>query len=106
MDKIKELRKLRRKGHSINELVSLCVIPKTTVWYHIHNIKLLPKYEKTLKAKIGGNTQRKQKRLEVARKNAAQLLRGSDRDLSIAIAMLYWGEGNKKVANLLTQMAV
>jgi len=96
IEKIKELKRLRRKGFSINELVIKLSIPKTTVWHHIHNIKVLPKYIPILKAKRGGSAKRKQKNLEEARKYAQKLLRGPNRDLSIVIAMLYWGEGNKK----------
>jgi len=96
IEKIKELKKLREKGFSINELVVKFCIPKSTVWHHIHNIKVLPKYIPILKAKRGGSTKRKQRNLEEARKHAQELLRSSNRDLSIVIAMLYWGEGTKK----------
>jgi hypothetical protein len=96
VEKIKELKKLRRKGFSINELVVKLSIPKSTVWHHIHDIKVLPKYIPILKAKRGGSAKRKQKNLEEARKHAQKLLRSSNRDLSIVIAMLYWGEGTKK----------
>lgn len=96
IEKIKELKKLRRKGLSINELVIKLSIPKSTVWHHIHDIKVLPKYIPMLKAKRGGNAKRKQKNLKEAREYAQKLLRSPNRDLSIVIAMLYWGEGSKK----------
>ena len=59
-EKIKELKRLRRKGLSINELVAKLSIPKTTVWHHIHNIKLSPKHIARLKARQGGSAERKQ----------------------------------------------
>lgn len=96
IEKIEELKKLRRKGFSINELVTKLSVPKTTVWHHIHKIQVLPRYIPTLKAKRGGSAKRKQRNLEEARKYAQKLLLSPNRDLSIIIAMLYWGEGNKK----------
>lgn len=94
--KIKELKKLRRKGFSINELVVKLSIPKTTVWHHIHDIKILPKYVLLLNAKRGGSAKRKEENLEKARQHARKLLRSSSRELLIVVAMLYWGEGSKK----------
>jgi len=94
--KIKELKRLRKKGFSINELVTKLSIPKTTAWHHIHNIKLLPKYALLLNAKRGGSAKRKQRNLEEAQKFARKLLQSSSRELSIIVAMLYWGEGSKK----------
>jgi len=101
IEKIKELKRLRRKGFSINELVAKLSIPKSTVWHHIHNIKVLPKYIPILEAKRGGSAKRKQKNLEEAKKRAQKLLRSPNRDLSIVIAMLYWGEGTKKRCQLI-----
>lgn len=96
--KIEELKKLRKKGFSINELVVKLSIPKTTVWHHIHNIKLSPKHVAILRSRQGGTAKRKQENLEKAREYARELLKSPDRDLSIVIAMLYWGEGSKKSA--------
>jgi len=101
VDKIKELKRLRRKGLSINELVAKLFIPKTTVWHHVHNVKVSTKYKLMLKSKQGGSAKRRQKNLEKAQKYAQKLLKKSTRELSIRelsiiIAMLYWGEGNKK----------
>jgi len=94
--KINELKKLRKRGYSINELVAKLSIPKSTVWHHIHNIEISPKYGSILRAKRGGNGKRKQIRINQATERAQTLLNGSYRDLSIVIAMLYWGEGSKK----------
>ncbi|MBU3918805.1 hypothetical protein KKC63_02780 [Patescibacteria group bacterium] len=96
IEKIEELKRLRRKGLSINELVVGLSIPKTTVWHYIRDVKVPPKYVAILRARQGGSAERKQKNLERARKRAQELLQGPNRDLSIVIAMLYWAEGSKK----------
>lgn len=95
-EKIKELKRLRRKGYSINELVAELSIPKTTVWYHIQGIKILPKYILILKSKRGGSTKRTKINWEKARERAHQLLKSPHRELAIVMAMLYWGEGSKR----------
>lgn len=97
IEKIKELKKLRKRGYSINELVVKLSIPKTTVWHHIHNVPVSPKYISILRSKCGGNSKRKQKNWEEARKLANELLRNPHREFAVIIAMLYWGEGTKKV---------
>ncbi len=96
VEKIKELKRLRKKGLSINELVTKLSIPKTTVWHHIHNIKVSQKYILILKGKRGGSAKRKRINLEEALEYAQKLLQNPTRELSIIIAMLYWGEGSKK----------
>lgn len=101
LEKIEELKKLRRKGYSINELATTLSIPKTTVWHHIHNIQVLPKYFKILNAKRGGSAKRAQKKWEKAQTTARKLLQGPNKDFLIAIAMLYWGEGSKKVCEFI-----
>lgn len=101
VEKIKELKKLRRRGYSINELVAKLFIPKTTVWYHIHNVKVSHQYIPALMAKRGGSAKRAQKNWENAQRQAKELLQSSLRDYLITIAMLYWGEGNKKVCEFI-----
>lgn len=101
IEKIEKLKKLRRKGFSLNKLAMELSIPKTTAWHHIHNIRIAPKYTAALLANQGGSAKRKQKNLEQARKYAQRLLRGPNRDLSIIMAMLYWGEGSKKACEFI-----
>lgn len=101
MEKIEELKKLRKRGFSIAELVAKLSIPKTTVWHHIHDIKILPKYVQILKARQGGSRRRAQENWEKARKLAQKLLCGNTRELSITLAMLYWGEGSKKACEFI-----
>lgn len=97
LDKIKKLKKLRKKGYSINELSRKLSIPKTTIWHHVQGIKILPEYLSLLKSKIGGSRQKKEKNWEIARQLAKEILQSSHREYVIVIAMLYWAEGSKKV---------
>lgn len=99
--KILELKRLREQGYSINELVQKLAIPKTTVWHHIHAIPLTKDQLLTIKAKQGGSHNRKLKSLETAKITAQQLLLGPQRELIIALAMLYWAEGSKKVCEFI-----
>jgi hypothetical protein len=94
-EKIKTLKRLRKRGYSINELVEKLAIPKTTIWHHIHNISVLPKYAPLLHSKRGGSSKRKEKNIEIARGKAVELLKNENRESLIALAMLYWGEGSK-----------
>lgn len=96
LGKIKKLKRLRQKGYSINELVAKLSIPKTTVWYHVQGVSILPRYVTLLKSKRGGSKERKQKNLEIAKEKAGYILNSPYREHAIALAMLYWGEGSKK----------
>lgn len=99
--KIRQLKKLRKRGYSINELVAALSIPKTTVWHHIRGVQVLPKYVDFLKAKQGGSHKRAQERWEKADQYARRLLASPKRDFAITLAMLYWGEGSKKVCEFI-----
>lgn len=99
--KIEVLKKLRKSGHSINELVRLLSIPKTTVWHHVHDIKLAPEQRKRIHAKQGGSASRKARNIETAHAHAQNLLGGLSRELVVAAAMLYWAEGSKGVCEFI-----
>lgn len=94
--KIKEIKRLRKLGYSINEIVARLSVPKTTVWHHIQGTKIHPRYVAIWKTKQGGSAKRKLRNWEVARLESQKLLRGPHRELAISLAMLYWCEGNKK----------
>lgn len=101
IEKIKKLIELRKQGYSINELVEKFSIPKTTVWHHVHNIKIPEKYSIILRSKWGGSAKRKQNNLEKAKQYAQELLNSSYKEFLIVISMLYWGEGSKKVCEFI-----
>jgi hypothetical protein len=95
-EKIEVLRELRTQGLSIGELMIKMQMPKTTIWHHVHELELSEESLKILKAKQGGSTRREQRNWEDAKERAANLLKGPHRDSVVALAMLYWAEGNKK----------
>lgn len=95
------IRAFRRRGYSIGELVIKFSVPKTTVWQHIRDVSVPPRYIPLLRAKYGGSKQRAQ-RLQIAMdQRATELLRGRYRHLAMAFAMLYWGEGSKKACEFI-----
>ncbi|MBI2063920.1 MAG: hypothetical protein HYT65_02920 [Candidatus Yanofskybacteria bacterium] len=96
IQEIRRIKELRRAGHSINELVRILSIPKTTIWHHIQGLKILPKYTKILRARQGGSRIKKERDMLRAEKEANQLLNAKDRDLYIIAPVLYWAEGSKR----------
>jgi hypothetical protein len=100
-NKIKNLKQLRKRGYSINELVEKTQIPKTTVWHHVHKIKIPGKYAALLSSKRGGSKIRKEKNIELAKIEASEILQSKDRELAISLSMLYWGEGSKKTCDFI-----
>lgn len=94
-DKIEELKRLRSQGMSIGQLVAETQMPKTTIWHHVHKIELSEEHRKILRTRQG-SAKREQKNWKEARERAANILASPYRDAIIALAMLYWAEGNKK----------
>src|SRR3989344_3063982 len=94
LDKIEQLKKLRREGHSIEELVKILSMPKTTIWHHIRGIKLRKKYILKLKANQGGSRLKKERDLIRAKDEARALFDSEHRYLVSLLSMLYWAEGD------------
>jgi hypothetical protein len=99
--KINKLKELRKKGYSINELVSELSIPKTTVWHHIHKITLTPQCASLLKLRTGGSRKRKEKNIEAAKELAEKMINSPNREYLIILSMLYWAEGCKKACEFI-----
>lgn len=95
VEKIEKLKELRSQGYSINELVEKLAMPKTTIWHHIHSIKLLPIYVSRIRSRQGGSRKRKEARIKEAEAKARIILSSRHREAMIALVMLYWGEGHK-----------
>lgn len=95
-EKIEKLIALRQKGYSIQELMESLQMPKTTVWHHVQNVKILPEYLALLKSKRGGSRKRKDIKIIEARSKSLELLSGKDRESILMFSMLYWAEGTKK----------
>jgi hypothetical protein len=93
---IKSIRNDRLVGFTISQLVEKYSISKTTIWHHIHDIELPQSIKTKILSGKGGSTKRKFNQIARAEKEASILLRGNDRELVMAVAMLYWAEGHKK----------
>lgn len=99
--KIKQLKELRETGHSINEIVNLLSIPKTTVWHHVQKIKVRPEYKSALKSKRGGSKIRTQRNWDQAKVIADNLLKSELREKAVILTMLHWCEGHKKTCEFI-----
>lgn len=96
LENIEKLKKLRRRGFSIGELMTTFSMPKTTVWHHIQELKVHPKYIKILKSKQGGSINKSKAEWEKARKEATSLINSITSKEKVLIAVsLYWAEGAK-----------
>ena len=96
--KIAEIKKLRMHGFSIGDIIKKTSLPKTTIWHHIHTIKLSPKYVKLIRSKQGGSKVRSENEWNRADDEAKKILRveGDRKFYASVLSMLYWAEGNKK----------
>lgn len=95
---IERLKFLRRKGYSIEHLMKELSLPKTTIWHHIHKIKLSRAQIKQLRSNQGGSHLKKELALQKAEKDSLLLLSGNHKYLVSLFAMLYWAEGDNKNA--------
>jgi len=95
-EKIEKLIDARKRGMSILDLVKEFSIPKTTIWHHIHTIKLNKSQIKLIKSKQGGSKKRSESQWRDAKTEAEELLKSVDKSFYILFASLYWAEGNKK----------
>lgn len=87
---------MRKKGHSILDLMKMFSLPKTTVWYHTQSIKLTRIQKNILRSRQGGSAKYREIRWSQAKEDAKKLLCGKNRELGIVLAMLYWAEGHKR----------
>lgn len=94
---INNLKLLRKKGYSIHELMDKFSLPKTTIWHHVHKIKLPPEIILRLRT-AGGRTSsaRKKLALEKAEKEASEIINSNLKYHVSILAMLYWAEGDNK----------
>lgn len=93
---IKSIRADRLLGLSIPQLVEKYSIAKTTIWHHVHDIVLPENIRRKILARQGGSNKRKLERIRDAEIEASKLLCGKNRELVVAVTMLYWAEGHKK----------
>lgn len=85
-------------GKSIPEIMSGTNLSKTTVWYHVRNIKLATDLGKRIRSRQGGSTKRRVDDLKAAQLDAEQIVSMSSeaRSISFVVAALYWAEGSKR----------
>lgn len=83
-------------GMSIPELVNKYKIPKTSIWYHVHDVLMSNKKQKLILSRRGGSRLRKERDLLLARKEAQQMLHNVDVKKSgiLIFIALYWSEGS------------
>lgn len=94
---IRKVKALRKKGVSIQEIMSICNMPKTTVWHYIQEVVLTDKQQRELRSRQGGSTRRTQEQWVKAGTHADEVLANTHHlNLTIAVSMLYWAEGNKE----------
>src|SRR3990167_1851527 len=95
---IERLKFLRKRGYSIEHLMKELSLPKTTIWHHIHKIKLTDKQIKVLKSNQGGSRIKKELDLKKADEESIIILSSKHKYLVSLLAMLYWAEGDNKNA--------
>lgn len=93
---ISHIKELRKQGKSVPEIMSLTGLPKTTIWHHVHDIKLPPNLQKRISSNQGGSRKRYIEALDRAGREARRLLSSKHRELCVSSAMLYWAEGSKR----------
>ncbi|AKM78631.1 MAG: hypothetical protein UX49_C0005G0024 [Candidatus Wolfebacteria bacterium GW2011_GWC2_46_275] len=93
---IANLKKRRKAGRSIQELMQEFSMPKTTIWHHIQDITLSEEQAATIRAKQGGSKIRSQKDWAKAEECARELLNGPSKYPCSLVAMLYWAEGSQR----------
>ncbi len=94
---IEGLKQDRLRGLSISQLMEKYALAKTTIWHHIHDIKVPKDKMAEIRSRQGGSKERKEKEIERAQKHAQILLADMDEDIVWLPFMigLYWGEGTK-----------
>ena len=97
LDTVKKLKKFRKQGNSIHDLMRTFSMPKTSVWHHIKDIDLSSEHIKILRSRGGmTSTTRRMNQLEKAESEAEELLKKQKKYYYALLAMLHWTEGNKK----------
>lgn len=93
---IEKIKFLRTQGYSLPEISQAVNVPKTTVFYHIKGVKVLPEYIDQWLGKRGGSKKLKilkeKSALEEGKKIVGAL---TNKEKMLFLAALYWGEGSK-----------
>lgn len=96
-EKLKRLEILRKKGHSIQEIMNILSMPKTTVWHHVQQIPLPGHILRVIQKKQKGSRNRSDLDWKEAYYEGCEYITGLNALSKMLIAVcLYWGEGTKK----------
>ena len=99
---IEQIVNLRKTGHSLNEIKKISGRANDTVFKYIKGVKILPEFVDVLRFKQGGSKNRCLEKWQIAKEKAKNLFSKFGRkEKLVALACLYWGEGNKKELNLI-----
>ncbi len=93
---INYIKVLRKGGKSVPEIMNISGLSKTTIWHHVHSIKLSEPLSKHIASNQGGSRKRYEASLLKAKIEGNHLMNSTARPLCIAIGMLYWAEGSKR----------
>lgn len=92
-----EIKNLRQKGWSLNEIKNKLGVGQGTVFRYIQDIQVLPKYKRLWFGKRGGSRKRKKlAEIEASLKARKLITFLSRKEMTIFLSALYWAEGNKK----------
>lgn len=88
--------KLRKTGHSLNEIAQLTNTSLGTVWRCVHEVPVPSEYESILKSKRGGSALRAVRLRQRSREKCLDLFSDiKTRESVLILATLYWAEGTK-----------
>jgi len=99
---IKQIQILRKRGRSINEIVSALGIAKSTVQRHTAKIKLSERALARIGERLRTSTILSQNEWQSAKQNAIKTVGYiSSKEAKIVAVCLYWAEGNKSDFSLI-----
>lgn len=94
---INKIKLLRQRGYSLPEIKKEVKVGHGSVFRYIQGVKILPKYQKIWHFKRGGSLKRMKLNMEKADAKAKKTVKKlSNKEKTIFLSALYWGEGNKK----------
>ena len=93
---ITEIIRLRKTGHSLNEIRRIVKRGNAVVWEHVKNVQVLPEFQQLLKDKQGASKRRARIAWEEAENKIQKISFDFNKQTRMLIATsLYWAEGTK-----------
>lgn len=101
-EEIKEIKNLRKTGHTLSEIKNITNRSNGTIWKYIDNVSVLSEYQERWKAKRGGSKGKSSREWLEAKNNASNIIKNiGHSERMLILSCLYWGEGNKTELNLI-----